>query len=160
MAVLKIGSPAPDFNLPTDGGGDIALKDFKGRYVVLYFYPKDDTPGCTTESCAFRDNLSAFNKLNAAIIGLSKDSPKSHDKFKKKFELNFPLASDEDGKICEAYGVWMEKSMYGKKYMGIDRSTFIIDPQGKIAAIWRKASVTGHVDEVRAELEKLQKAAA
>lgn len=159
MTSLKIGSKAPDFKMPTDGGGQIALKDFKGRKLVLYFYPKDDTPGCTTESCAFRDNLPAFEKLKVGILGVSKDSPASHDKFKKKYELNFPLASDEDGSVCEAYGVWVEKSMYGKKYMGIERSTFLIDEQGKIMQIWNKVKVDGHVDEVKAALGKASKAA-
>jgi peroxiredoxin Q/BCP len=152
MPELTVGSKAPDFNLPTDGGGKISLSSLKGKKVVLYFYPKDDTPGCTTESCAFRDNLKDFNKMNVTVIGLSKDSPESHDKFKKKYELNFPLASDTDGKVCDAYGVWKEKSMYGKTFMGIDRSTFLIDEQGKIAAIWRKVKVDGHVDEVKEAL--------
>lgn len=159
MAELKPGIAAPAFTLPTDGNGTISLKDLKGQNVVLYFYPKDDTPGCTTESCNFRDNIKQLEKLNAQIIGLSKDSVKSHDKFKAKYDLNFPLASDEDGKVCEAYGVWIEKSMYGKKYMGIDRSTFLIDANGKIAALWRKVKVDGHVDEVKAALQQIAKAA-
>jgi peroxiredoxin Q/BCP len=152
MPELKQGSPAPGFTLPADGGGKISLSDFQGRNVALYFYPKDDTPGCTAESCDFRDQAPDFENLNAAIIGISKDSPASHDKFKKKYNLNFPLASDEDGKVCEAYGVWVEKSMYGKKYMGIERSTFLIDAQGQIAAIWRKVKVEGHAAEVRKAL--------
>jgi peroxiredoxin Q/BCP len=145
--------------MPTDGGGQVSLKDFKGRKLVMYFYPKDDTPGCTAESCAFRDQLPAFEKLKVSVLGVSKDSPASHDKFKKKYELNFPLASDEDGAVCEAYGVWVEKSMYGKKYMGIERSTFLIDEQGKIAQIWSKVKVDGHVDEVKAAIGKASKAA-
>lgn len=160
MNNLEIGQNAPDFTLPSDNGGEITLSDFKGKTVILYFYPKDDTPGCTTESCAFRDTLPEFEKLDAQIIGLSKCSVKKHDKFKEKYDLNFPLASDENGEVCEAYGTWVEKSMYGKKYMGIDRSTFIIDPQGKIAAIWRKVKVTGHVDEVKNTLETLASKAA
>jgi len=154
MPELKPGAKAPSFKLPGDGGSEISLAQFKGQKVVLYFYPKDDTPGCTTESCAFRDNLKEFEKLNTQIIGISKDSPKSHDKFKTKYKLNFPLASDEDGKTCEAYGVWTEKSMYGKKYMGIERSTFLIDEQGKIEHIWRNVKVDGHVDEVKSALMK------
>src|SRR5262245_19239235 len=123
MSELKTGQPAPDFTMPTDGGGGISLKSLRGKKVVLYFYPKDDTPGCTTESCAFRDNIKDFEKMNVQIIGVSRDTPESHDKFKEKYGLNFPLASDIDGKVCEAYGVWVEKNMYGKKSMGIERST-------------------------------------
>ncbi len=149
MSDLKPGNPAPDFSMPTDGNGKVSLSDFKGRKLVIYFYPKDDTPGCTTESCGFRDQIKKFNDLNIAVIGVSKDSVKSHDKFRKKYDLNFPLGSDEDGKVCEAYGVWKEKSMMGKKYMGIERSTFLIDEQGKIAQAWRNVKVDGHVDEVR-----------
>lgn len=145
---LNIGGSAPDFTLPTDGDGEITLSSLQGEKVVLYFYPKDDTPGCTKESCAFNENLSALNKMNARVIGLSKCSVKKHDKFKAKYGLNFPLASDEEGKVCEAYGTWVEKSMYGKKYMGIDRSTFLIDENGKIEKIWRKVKVKGHVEEV------------
>ncbi len=159
MQELKIGDAAPDFTLPTDGGGEITLSKFKGKKVVLYFYPKDDTPGCTTESCAFRDGLGEFEDLNAQIIGVSKCSVKMHDKFKAKYGLNFPLASDEHGNVCERYGVWVEKSMYGRQYMGIDRSTFLIGEDGKIAAIWRKVSVPGHAAAVRAGLEDLGKAA-
>ncbi|MCD8497509.1 MAG: thioredoxin-dependent thiol peroxidase [Alphaproteobacteria bacterium] len=152
MSVLNIGDKAPDFKLPGDGGKDVSLSAYKGRKVVLYFYPKDDTSGCTAESCAFRDSLPAFEKLKADIIGVSKDSVKRHDKFKEKYDLNFPLASDEEGDVCERYGVWVEKSMYGRKYMGIERSTFLIDEQGKIAAIWRKVKVPGHVDDVKKTL--------
>ncbi len=148
MTELSIDMIAPNFTLPVDGGAEITLSDFKGKNVVLYFYPKDDTPGCTTESCAFRDALPDFEKLDAVIIGLSKCSVKKHDKFKEKHSLNFPLASDENGSVCEAYGTWVEKSMYGRKYMGIDRSTFLINKEGKIAHIWRKVKVTGHVDDV------------
>ncbi len=148
MTELKIGDAAPDFSLPTDGDGNIILSDLKGQKVVLYFYPKDDTPGCTKESCGFNDNLSAFNKMDTAIIGLSKCSVKKHDKFKAKYDLNFTLASDENNDTCERYGTWGEKSMYGKKYMGIERATFLIDEQGKIAHIWRKVKVKGHVAEV------------
>lgn len=145
---LDVGDKAPTFTLPTDGGGDISLKDLKGETVILYFYPKDDTSGCTAEACAFRDALPDFSKVNATVIGVSKDPVKKHDKFKNKYDLTFPLASDEDGKVCDAYGTWVEKSMYGRKYMGIDRSTFLIDRNGVIRAIWRKVKVPGHVDEV------------
>ena len=145
---LDVGDKAPTFTLPTDGGGDISLKDLNGETVILYFYPKDDTSGCTAEACAFRDALPDFSKVNATVIGVSKDPVKKHDKFKNKYDLTFPLASDEDGKVCDAYGTWVEKSMYGRKYMGIDRSTFLIDGNGVIRAIWRKVKVPGHVDEV------------
>lgn len=144
------GDKAPVFTLPTDNEGKISLADFKGEKVVIYFYPKDDTPGCTTESCDFRDNLTAFNKAGVQVIGISRDTVAKHDKFKAKYKLNFPLASDEDGKVCEKYGVWGEKSMYGKKYMGIERSTFLIDEKGIIRQIWRKVKVTGHAAEVLA----------
>ncbi len=153
MSTLKIGDTAPDFTLPTDGNGEITLSDFKGKNVVLYFYPKDSTPGCTTESCDFRDAHPEFEKLNAQIIGLSKCSVKKHDNFKAKQSLNFPLASDENGNVCETYGVWQEKTMMGKKYMGIVRSTFLIDKNGKIAHIWNKVKVKGHVDDVKSVLE-------
>jgi peroxiredoxin Q/BCP len=145
---LDIGDEAPNFALPTDGDSKISLKDFKGKPVVLYFYPKDDTSGCTAEACAFRDQLPDFAKLKAAVIGVSRDSAASHDKFKTKYKLPFPLASDEDGKVCEAYGVWVEKSMYGRKYMGIERSTFLIDGKGILRGVWRKVKVPGHVEEV------------
>ena len=145
---LEVGDKAPNFNLPTDGGGNISLKDLKGETVILYFYPKDDTPGCTKEACGFRDALPDFSKVKATVIGVSKDPVKKHDKFKDKYDLTFPLASDEDGAVCEAYGAWVEKSMYGRKYMGIDRSTFLIDGKGVIRGIWRKVKVPGHVDEV------------
>jgi peroxiredoxin Q/BCP len=145
---LEVGDKAPSFTLPTDGGGKISLKDLKGKTVVLYFYPKDDTSGCTAEACAFRDNLPDFSKVKATVIGISRDSVESHDKFKKKFDLTFPLVSDENGKVCEAYGTWVEKSMYGRKYMGIDRATFLIDEKGVIRGIWRKVKVPGHAEEV------------
>jgi len=148
MSELKAGDTAPDFSVPTDGGGTVSLSDFKGRKLILYFYPKDDTPGCTTESCDFRDNLSRFNALKINVLGISKDSVKKHDKFKEKYKLNFPLLSDENSTFCEDYGVWVEKSMYGRKYMGIERSTFLIDEQGVICHIWRKVKVTNHVKDV------------
>jgi peroxiredoxin Q/BCP len=145
---VEVGGKAPDFTLPADGGGKISLKALKGKTVVLYFYPKDDTSGCTAEACAFRDSLPDFSKLKAEVIGVSRDSVASHDKFKKKYRLPFPLASDEDGKVCQAYGVWVEKSMYGRKYMGIERSTFLIDARGIVRGVWRKVKVDGHADEV------------
>lgn len=152
---LEVGDKAPNFNLPTDGGGSISLKDLKGETVILYFYPKDDTPGCTKEACGFRDALPDFSKAKAKVIGVSKDPVKKHDKFKDKYDLTFPLASDEDGAVCEDYGAWVEKSMYGRKYMGIDRSTFLIDGKGVIRGIWRKVKVPGHVDEVLKAAQEL-----
>lgn len=157
---LKIGQKAPAFTLPTDGNGKISLSEFKGQKVVLYFYPKDDTPGCTKESCSFNENLKAFNKMGVQVIGLSKCSVKKHDKFKEKYALKFPLASDEESDICERYGTWVEKSMYGRKYMGIDRSTFLIDENGKIMQIWRKVKVPGHVEEVMETIKEAETKAA
>ncbi|MCK6417746.1 MAG: thioredoxin-dependent thiol peroxidase [Alphaproteobacteria bacterium] len=159
MTEPTIGQAAPDFTLPTDGGGQVTLSQFRGQKLVIYFYPKDDTPGCTTESCDFRDNMKALETLGAQVIGISKDSVKSHDKFKAKYDLNFPLASDENSDVCERYGVWTEKSMCGKKYMGIARSTFLIDQQGKIAQIWRNVKVPGHVGEVAEAIKGLAQAA-
>ena len=148
MPALKEGSRAPAFTVLTGLGETMSLKDFQGRKLALYFYPKDDTPGCTAQGCAFNENLPEFKKNNMAVLGISRDSLKKHEKFREKYGLHFPLGADEDGKICEAYGVWIEKSMYGKKYMGIDRSTFLIDEQGKILKVWRKVKVPGHVDDV------------
>jgi peroxiredoxin Q/BCP len=159
MIDLDIGVDAPEFKLPTDNDSEISLSDLRGHNVVLYFYPKDDTPGCTTESCAFRDAVPTFENLNTKIIGVSKCSVKKHNKFKEKYDLNFPLASDEHSDVCEKYGLWVEKSMYGRKYMGIERSTFLIDEEGKITALWRKVKVNGHVDEILSVLNKLKKAA-
>jgi peroxiredoxin Q/BCP len=150
-----LGTKVPVFTLPTNGGGEVNSKVLKGKPYVLYFYPKDDTSGCTTEACGFRDALPAFSALGATIIGVSKDSVKSHDKFAAKYDLTFPLASDEDGTVLQAFGVWIEKSMYGRKYMGIDRSTFLVDASGTIRAVWRKVSVTGHVEAVQAALAAL-----
>lgn len=147
---LSIGDKAPDFSLPADGEKTITLSGLKGKKVVLYFYPKDDTPGCTIEAKDFRDHLQDFTKAGAVVIGMSKDSVKSHEKFKEKYCLPFPLASDESGSTCEAYGVWVEKSMYGKTYMGIERATFLIDEKGVIRHIWRKVKVEGHMAEVLA----------
>lgn len=159
MSELKVGDAAPDFKLPRDGGGEIALNDFKGQKLVVYFYPKDDTPGCTKEACGFKDALEDFNTLNTSVVGISKCSVSKHDKFKAKYDLNFPLASDEDGDACERYGVWVEKNMYGRKYMGIERATFLIDESGKIAQIWRKVKVKDHIEDVRSAVEGIAKAA-
>lgn len=157
---LQPGAPAPDFSVLDDSGKTVSLKDFRGKSVVLYFYPKDDTPGCTAEACAFNEELPDFQKLDAAILGVSKDSVDKHVKFKEKFNLTFPLLCDADGTMCEAYGTWVEKSMYGKKYMGIDRATFLIGPDGRLIEIWRKVKVPGHADAVKATLEKSAKKAA
>ncbi len=146
--MVKVGNKAPEFTGVTDGGEKIKLKDLRGKTVVLYFYPKDNTPGCTTESCDFRDSHAAFKKKKAVVLGVSPDGVKSHEKFKAKYDLPFPLIADEDHKIAEKYDVWQEKSMYGRKYMGIVRSTFIIDPEGKIAEIYSKVKVKGHVEDV------------
>ncbi len=150
MSELKIGDAAPDFSAAAVGGDfgsgkAVSLKDFAGKHVVLYFYPKDDTPGCTTQACGLRDAWAEFAE-KAVVFGVSIDPPKSHTKFIEKFSLPFPLLSDEDKKIVEAYGVWVEKSMYGKKYMGTERSTFVIGPDGKIKAILRKVAPAEHVD--------------
>ncbi|MCB0042384.1 MAG: thioredoxin-dependent thiol peroxidase [Caldilinea sp.] len=133
MSALQVGDVAPDFTAVTDSGATVSLGDYRGRRVVLYFYPKDDTPGCTTQACGFRDNYPVIEEKNAVVLGVSPDSAKSHQKFKTKFDLPFTLLVDEDHAIAEAYGVWAEKSMYGKKYMGIERSHFVIDENGKIA---------------------------
>ena len=148
MTMLDVGDKAPAFASVTDCGGTLSLKDLKGKKVVLYFYPKDATPGCTTEAQGFRDAIGDFAKSGAVIVGVSRDSVKRHDNFKAKYDLPFTLISDEDGTICEAYGVWQEKKNYGKTYMGIVRSTFLIDEAGKIAAVWRNLRVKGHVDNV------------
>ncbi|HYL49561.1 MAG TPA: thioredoxin-dependent thiol peroxidase [Stellaceae bacterium] len=145
---LEIGDKAPDFTLPTDGAGTMRLSDLKGQNVVLYFYPKDDTSGCTAEACQFRDLFPKFGRTDTTVIGISRDSIASHDKFKKKYKLPFTLASDEQGKVTERYGVWVQKSMYGRKYMGIERSTFLIDDKGVIRGIWRKVKVPAHAEEV------------
>lgn len=160
MSDLKEGDQAPSFSLPGNNGQTVKLDDFKGQNVILYFYPKDDTPGCTKEACAFKEAMPEFETLNAAVIGISKDSPAKHDKFVEKYDLNFPLASDENGEICEAYGVWREKSMYGRTYWGIERSTFLIDEHGRLNRIWRKVKVPGHVDSVKEALENLKQQAA
>ncbi|HWK46734.1 MAG TPA: thioredoxin-dependent thiol peroxidase [Stellaceae bacterium] len=145
---LSIGDPAPDFTLPTDGGGSVTLSALRGKKIIIYFYPRDDTPGCTKEACGFRDALPDFSGVNATVIGISKDTAAKHDKFKKKYELPFLLASDKGSDVTERFGAWVEKSLYGKKYMGIDRATFLIDDQGIVRGIWHKVKVDGHVGEV------------
>ena len=145
---LSEGHPAPDFDLPTDGGGRVRLADYAGRPLVLYFYPKDDTSGCTKEALAFAEAYADFRAAGAEVLGISKDSVASHETFKAKHGLPFPLASDESGSVVESYGAWGEKSMYGRTYMGIDRSTFLIGPDGRLSRVWRKVKVPGHVSEV------------
>jgi peroxiredoxin Q/BCP len=149
------GSKAPAFSLPRDGGGKIALADFKGQNLVLYFYPRADTPGCTVESKAFSSLSKAFAKAGTAVVGVSADPVKAQDAFKAKHGLAVPLASDETHRMLEAYGVWGEKSMYGKKFMGITRTTFLIDPEGRIARIWPKVKVEGHAEEVLAAAKEM-----
>ncbi|NQW01397.1 MAG: thioredoxin-dependent thiol peroxidase [Rhodospirillales bacterium] len=152
---LQVGDTAPDFTCKTDGDGALSLQSLRGQKVVLYFYPKDMTPGCTTESEGFRDQVKAFAKAGAVIVGASKDSVARHDKFVAKHDLPFRLLSDEDGALCAAYGVWQEKKLYGRAFMGIVRTTFLIDEQGKIAAVWDKVRVKGHVDAVLAATQAL-----
>ena len=150
---IRVGDRAPDFALPNEAGETMTLKHVRGKQVVLYFYPKDDTPGCTKESCDFRDSITPIKKAGAVVLGVSFDGQESHRKFIKKFTLPFTLLSDEDKVVAKAYGVYKEKSMYGKKYWGIERSTFVIDQAGKLKAIFRKVKVDGHVDEVIAALK-------
>ncbi|SFI57516.1 thioredoxin-dependent thiol peroxidase [Thermoflavimicrobium dichotomicum] len=145
--MIQEGQPAIDFTLPASNGENVSLSDFRGKHVVLYFYPKDMTPGCTTEACDFRDYYGEFTGLNAVILGVSRDPIASHEKFINKYELPFLLLSDENGHVCEQYGVWKEKKMYGKKFMGIERSTFIIDQEGIVRKIYRKVKVKDHVKE-------------
>lgn len=152
---LDVGDSVPTFSLPSSSGKEISLADYKGKKIVLYFYPKDDTPGCTTEACEFRDNLKNYEAVNAVVIGVSKDPLKSHDKFIEKYGLPFELVSDEEGKLLDAFGAWKEKSMYGKTFMGVERSTFLIDENGKIAKAWRKVSVPNHVAAVLEEAKSL-----
>lgn len=150
--MLKEGAKAPAFSLPSDDGGTVALKDLKGRKVVLYFYPKDDTSGCTAEACEFRDRWAAVQKKGAVVLGVSPDGVKSHGKFKEKYDLPFPLLADEDHAVAEAYGVWGEKSMYGRKYFGILRTTFVIDETGRVAKVFERVKPKGHAAEVLAAL--------
>jgi peroxiredoxin Q/BCP len=152
MGELIAGVKAPDFSAPDPSGKIVSLSDFKGKTVILYFYPKDDTPGCTVEACSFRDEHNAFKKKGAVVIGVSPDNAKSHTKFIEKFTLPFTLLSDIGHKIAESYQVWVEKSMYGKKYMGVERSTFVIGPDGKLKAVYRKVKPAEHTAEVLAAL--------
>ena len=146
--MLKIGEKSPNFTLPRDGQGSLSLSDYNGRIFVIYFYPKDDTPGCTKEAIDFTQNLTKFNAIGTSVIGVSKDSVTKHDKFIAKHNLEIPLLSDITVQMCEDFEVWKEKSMYGKTYMGIERTTFLIDGDGIIREIWRKVRVKGHVDAV------------
>ncbi len=150
--MLQIGDQVPEFSLSADGDKAVSSASLKGTRFVLYFYPKDDTPGCTTQACSFRDNLPAFNAVSIQIFGVSADSGAAHDKFVKKFGLNFPLISDPSRALIEGMGVWVEKSMYGKKYMGIARATFVIDAAGKIEKLWEKVTPAGHAEQVLAYL--------
>lgn len=156
---LAEGTKAPSFKGPTDGAGTISLASCKGSWLVLYFYPKDATSGCTTEACDFRDSMKRLTKLDVKVVGVSPDSAKSHDAFVAKHELNFPLLADTEKEVCQSYDVWKEKSMYGRTYMGVERTTYIIDPKGKIARVFEKVKVPGHVDAVIAALQELQGAA-
>ena len=152
---IEEGSPAPAFELAGDDGKTYRLADFKGKPVVLYFYPKDDTPGCTKEACAFRDRKKELEKLGGVVLGVSPDDAVSHAKFREKFNLNFPLLIDEGHKLADEFGAWREKNMYGKKSMGIQRSTFLLDREGTVRKVWKKVSVEGHDQEVLKALEKL-----
>lgn len=142
------GDKAPDFALPTDGGPTVSLADYAGKSLVLYFYPRDDTPGCTKEAIGFSEHKAAFEEAGVQILGVSRDTIAKHEKFRTKHDLTIALGADEDGSVCEAYGVWVEKNMYGRKSMGIERATFLIGPDGTIAKIWRKVKVPGHVEAV------------
>mgnify|MGYP006281203375 FL=1 len=153
--MIEPGTPAPDFTLPRDGGGEVSLSDLKGRPVVLYFYPKDDTSGCTKEAIAFTELMSRFEAAGATVLGVSKDSVKKHDKFRDKHDLAVTLLSDDETDVCERYGVWVQKSMYGKTYMGIERATFLIDGDGTVREVWRKVKVPGHAEKVLEAVEAL-----
>jgi peroxiredoxin Q/BCP len=150
---VEKGARAPDFTLPADDGTTVRLSALRGKKVVLYFYPKDDTPGCTTQACDLRDAMPTFQDLDAVVLGVSPDSVESHRRFRDKFGLNYPLLADEDHRVAEAYGVWKEKNMYGRKSMGIERSTFLIDEDGKIQEAWRKVSPKGHADLLQEALQ-------
>lgn len=150
-----VSDPAPSFTLPRSGGGEVTLSSLKGSPVVLFFYPRDDTPGCTKESIGFSEALQAFADAGAHVFGISKDTVAKHDKFTAKHGLTTPLLSDAEGTVCEDYGVWKEKNMYGKKFWGIERSTFLIDAEGRIARVWRKVKVDGHVDEALEAVQAL-----
>lgn len=151
---MKTGDQLPDFSLPANGGKTLSKSDLAGKWALIYFYPKDMTPGCTNQAISFSENIAEFDKRNAAIVGVSKDSVSRHDKFIEKHDLKIDLISDEDGQLCEATDCWVEKKMYGKTYMGIERSSFLVDPQGVIQAVWRKVKVKSHTEEVLAELDE------
>ncbi len=153
---LEPGAKAPPFSLTSDSGRKVKLADFKGKPIVLYFYPKDDTPGCTREACAFRDLRSEMEAAGAVVLGVSPDSPESHGKFRDKYQLNFPLLADPDHAVAEQYGAWREKNMYGKKSMGVQRSTFLIDAEGVVVKVWKKVQVDGHDEQVLAALKELK----
>ena len=153
--MITIGDSAPQFTLSTNGGGQFSLVDAAGKYLILYFYPKDDTPGCTKEAVGFSEESAAFEAQNAMVVGVSRDTVKKHDKFISKYDLRIPLISDEEGSLCETFGTWVEKRMYGKSYMGIERATFLISPEGQLLQMWRKVKVPGHVEEVLAQLKSL-----
>lgn len=152
---VEEGQKAPAFSLPADDGKTVKLADFQGRPVVLYFYPKDDTPGCTKEACAFRDRKKEIEKLGAVVVGVSPDDVESHVRFKEKYRLNFPLLADKDHQVAERYGAWREKNMYGKKTLGIQRSTFLIGPDGTVAKVWKRVKVDGHDEQVLEALKNL-----
>lgn len=154
--ILEIGAKAPEFTTKIENGMELSLKDLLGSWVILYFYPKDDTSGCTKEACSFNESLASLTKIGAKVVGVSPDSSKSHDKFKTKYNLSFNLVSDEDHSISQSFGAWGEKSMYGRKYMGIFRSTFIIDPKGIIQYIFHKVNVNGHTEAVIKKIEELK----
>ncbi len=151
---LKPGDAAPDFDLPSDSGARVRLRDLRGKRVVLYFYPKDDTPGCTTEACSFRDAWSELERRGVVVLGVSKDSPKSHLRFKQKYGLPFTLLSDEDHAVADAYGVWGPKKFMGREYEGMDRATFLIGPDGRIEAVWPRVKPEGHAEEVLAAVDQ------
>lgn len=156
MEPIEIGQKAPDFILPESKWKKVSLSDFEGKKnIVLYFYPKDDTPGCTKEACSFRDNMAKLDTKEAVVLGVSKDSLRSHEKFKEKYELPFTLLADEEGKVCELYGCFKRKSMFGRTFLGIERSTFLIDKKGVVREIWRKVTVEGHSEEILEALKRL-----
>jgi thioredoxin-dependent peroxiredoxin len=152
--MVEEGQQAPDFRLPADDGTTVSLADLRGKKVVLYFYPKDDTPGCTTQACDLRDSLSRIESAGAVVLGVSPDPVESHQKFKEKHDLNFPLLADEEHQVAEAYGVWKEKSMFGNKFWGVERSTFVIDAEGRLEKVWRRVRPKGHAEKVMAAIEK------
>lgn len=151
--MISIGSKAPDFKIQIEDGTNFTLSDYLGQKVIVYFYPKDNTPGCTTEACDFRESIAQFNQLNCKVLGISRDSVATHVKFKEKYNLNFPLGADEDGTVCQLYGVWVQKSMFGKKYFGVNRATFLIDEDGIVKHIWPNVSVSSHIKDILTVLQ-------